>query len=619
MKFYDYYFDEYIISSLFFSFFTHDLFKSNSSLFYMFFYNLLQENRDKETIIDFTIDLFKKIKHLEKTDGYPAICSAIDSSDENTFYIDYLRDKNRTFKGISDTDTKLRDSQERSDGKTPIHSPSFSIKSHHQEFIKYFFPFFTLPIHIPLHSVLADTLSNPKMNLSERSVDKFEINTCKTTDIMNIEMNHFFNKKNNSLDDFNNYIIYGPPSSGKYSQSLLLFFLLSPSLLKYQKKILLQNDKFKFFFFISDIHYEIDISLLGCNSKLIWADLFSYIIDMISVNPLKKGIILCKNFESIHNELLDTFYSYMQHYNHNLSNIKISFVIITENISFIPNNIINICNVLSIPKPDLNIHEKILNIIENSPSFISEEHGNMETEDNLHFSQINENSLPATENCHESVPDQRDKVDFFQKISTTSLHNKKINLHSILKSISDIDDLNTSVPKLNNIKEIHTVNMLKSKSVFSEQTNSFIEGNKNVEMPKNLLNMICDGIIHEMINYQKINMLKFRDMIYDILIYNLNVYECVWYIIEFFVEWDNPVKKSHTEQNKINQSSAPFRSVIREGGIEPKNEFIGIECRKIKKILKKTHTFLKHYNNNYRPIYHLEHFFYYMLVIIHDI
>jgi hypothetical protein len=585
----------------------------------MFFYNLLQENRDKETIIDFTIDLFKKIKHLEKTDGYPAICSAIDSSDENTFYIDYLRDKNRTFKGISDTDTKLRDSQERSDGKTPIHSPSFSIKSHHQEFIKYFFPFFTLPIHIPLHSVLADTLSNPKMNLSERSVDKFEINTCKTTDIMNIEMNHFFNKKNNSLDDFNNYIIYGPPSSGKYSQSLLLFFLLSPSLLKYQKKILLQNDKFKFFFFISDIHYEIDISLLGCNSKLIWADLFSYIIDMISVNPLKKGIILCKNFESIHNELLDTFYSYMQHYNHNLSNIKISFVIITENISFIPNNIINICNVLSIPKPDLNIHEKILNIIENSPSFISEEHGNMETEDNLHFSQINENSLPATENCHESVPDQRDKVDFFQKISTTSLHNKKINLHSILKSISDIDDLNTSVPKLNNIKEIHTVNMLKSKSVFSEQTNSFIEGNKNVEMPKNLLNMICDGIIHEMINYQKINMLKFRDMIYDILIYNLNVYECVWYIIEFFVEWDNPVKKSHTEQNKINQSSAPFRSVIREGGIEPKNEFIGIECRKIKKILKKTHTFLKHYNNNYRPIYHLEHFFYYMLVIIHDI
>jgi hypothetical protein len=585
----------------------------------MFFYNLLQENRDKETIIDFTIDLFKKIKHLEKTDGYPAICSAIDSSDENTFYIDYLRDKNRTFKGISDTDTKLRDSQERSDGKTPIHSPSFSIKSHHQEFIKYFFPFFTLPIHIPLHSVLAETLSNPKMNLSERSVHKFEINTCKTTDIMNIEMNHFFNKKNNSLDDFNNYIIYGPPSSGKYSQSLLLFFLLSPSLLKYQKKILLQNDKFKFFFFISDIHYEIDISLLGCNSKLIWADLFSYIIDMISVNPLKKGIILCKNFESIHNELLETFYSYMQHYNHNLSNIKISFVIITENISFIPNNIINICNVLSIPKPDLNIHEKILNIIENSPSFISEEHGNMETEDNLHFSQINENSLPATENCHESVPDQRDKVDFFQKISTTSLHNKKINLHSILKSISDIDDINTSVPKINNIKEIHTVNMLKSKSVFSEQTNSFIEGNKNVEMPKNLLNMICDGIIHEMINYQKINMLKFRDMIYDILIYNLNVYECVWYIIEFFVEWDNPVKKSHTEQNKINQSSVPFRSVIREGGIEPKNEFIGIECRKIKKILKKTHTFLKHYNNNYRPIYHLEHFFYYMLVIIHDI
>jgi hypothetical protein len=695
MKFYDFYFDEYIISSLFFSFFTHDLFKTNSSLFYFFFYHLLQENRDKDYIIDFSNDFFKKIKniHSEKIDGFHFPTNSFGSfgrSPENSFSsarsdhekIDYSTfihsiPKNSFLSSAEPPPKLLIYSPEQSEEKTK------KILSQHPEFLKYFFPFFTL---------LEETLPKPK--------------------IPNIEMNPFFNKKNNSLDDFNNYIIFGPPCSGKYSQSLLLFFLLSPSLLKYQKKILLQNDKFKFFFFISDIHYEIDISLLGCNSKLIWADLFSYIIDMISVNPLKKGIILCKNFDSIHNELLETFYSYIQHYNHNLSNIKISFVIITENISFIPNNIINICNVLSIPKPNLNIYKKILNIVEKSPSFnfptnsvdcsperredekmISQERvvdgstgsdtkipmnlserinsfdeGSDEVKNEFYglkcrkiidktydnfptnsFGRSPENSFLSEriedEKMDKSVHESRhprDKVDFFQKILTTPLHNKKINLHFILKSISDMDvNENMTVSNLKNIKEIHTESMLKSN--FS--TNSFCRSPEKMnnekekvehsssheEMPKNLLNIICDGIIHEMINYQKINMLKFRDMIYDILIYNLNVYDCVWYIIEFFVEWENPLKKISLSGESIDsfdgrsvESNFPANSFGRSpensfSSDRTVNEFFGLESIKIRKILKKTYSFLKYYNNNYRPIYHLEHFFYYMLVIIHDI
>jgi hypothetical protein len=34
-------------------------------------------------------------------------------------------------------------------------------------------------------------------------------------------------------------------------------------------------------------------------------------------------------------------------------------------------------------------------------------------------------------------------------------------------------------------------------------------------------------------------------------------------------------------------------------------------------ILAKIHTFLKYYNNNYRPIYHLESIFFYMITQIH--
>ena len=51
------------------------------------------------------------------------------------------------------------------------------------------------------------------------------------------------------------------------------------------------------------------------------------------------GIIVCKYFNEIHSELLDSFYSYMQ----TLTNIKIDlkFILLTEEISFIPDNILN--------------------------------------------------------------------------------------------------------------------------------------------------------------------------------------------------------------------------------------------------------------------------------------
>jgi hypothetical protein len=38
---------------------------------------------------------------------------------------------------------------------------------------------------------------------------------------------------------------------------------------------------------------------------------------------------------------------------------------------------------------------------------------------------------------------------------------------------------------------------------------------------------------------------------------------------------------------------------------------------KVNDILKRSFTFLKYYNNNYRPIYHLESMFFYIIYIIH--
>ena len=114
------------------------------------------------------------------------------------------------------------------------------------------------------------------------------------------------------ISGFENTIVYGPGGSGKYSQVLYLLKRYSPSQLKYEKKITACTEKQSYTYKISDIHYEIDMALLGCNSKQLWHEIFIQIVDIVSMkNDNKFGVIVCKNFHSIHNELLEIFYSYI--------------------------------------------------------------------------------------------------------------------------------------------------------------------------------------------------------------------------------------------------------------------------------------------------------------------
>jgi hypothetical protein len=101
------------------------------------------------------------------------------------------------------------------------------------------------------------------------------------------------------------------------------------------------------------------MSLLGCNSKLLWHEIYLQLIDIISAKTDKSRIILCKNFHDIHSELLDNFYSYMQQ-NHAIS-INLSFILITEKISFIPDNILHCCEIISVPRPTKILYNKCLN------------------------------------------------------------------------------------------------------------------------------------------------------------------------------------------------------------------------------------------------------------------
>ena len=153
----------------------------------------------------------------------------------------------------------------------------------------------------------------------------------------------------NTLEKFGNLMFYGPSGVGKYSQMLYLIKKYSQTNLKYEKKLTLTYDKKQYFFKISDIHYEIDMSLLGCHSKLLWHDIYQQIVDILSAKNNKTGIIVCKNFHNINSELLENFYSYMQ--DNNLLSVNIKYILLTEVVSFIPDTILNCCEIIHISRP----------------------------------------------------------------------------------------------------------------------------------------------------------------------------------------------------------------------------------------------------------------------------
>ena len=185
-----------------------------------------------------------------------------------------------------------------------------------------------------------------------------------------------------------NLIFYGPAGVGKYTQMLRAIRKYSPSELKYEKKIIITQPKENYFIKISDIHYEIDMSLLGCNPKNVWHEIYLHVIDIVSstaslnnqnntnnnklggggggggegggggsVINCKTGIMVCKNFHDIHSELLEIFYSYMQK-NVLYHSVELKFILVTDEISFLPENILQCCFLVRVPRPSKTLYKK---------------------------------------------------------------------------------------------------------------------------------------------------------------------------------------------------------------------------------------------------------------------
>ena len=225
------------------------------------------------------------------------------------------------------------------------------------------------------------------------------------------------------------------------------------------------------------------MQLLGCNAKVIFNQIYYHILDILTTRNNGTGFILCKNFNHIHNELLDIFYSYMQNLMH--KNLKIIYIILTEHISFVPDNILDKCNIVPV---------------------------------------------------------------------------KSISKSNFTKFLSN-KTTTKSIKRVYNIKNIE-----------SKQFNIV-----------NINYCISKKIADNLIDYKNINYLELREKIYDIFVFNLDIYECIYIIIDILIK-KKLIHKDNSED-----------------------------------IFTKLYYFFKLYNNNYRPIYHLEKFFTKLCIIIHNL
>ena len=337
----------------------------------------------------------------------------------------------------------------------------------------------------------------------------------------------YIEKHFSTMKELCNIIFYGASGIGKYSQVLNFLKSYSPSNLKYDKKITISTEKQNYTYQISDIHYEIDMQLLGCHSKLLWHEIFYQIVDIITMKSDKIGFIVCSNFHHIHNELLEIFYSYMQQYSNINSHIKIYFIIISENISFLPNNILNSCKIIGMKRPT---KEMYLNILEDYNGIYNRE------------------------------PDYEDNFD------------KAMNFMKKSSNLTNIKKTNNYISTMNNISPCDITN-IKELKLFTDFSLD--------KIPQEVFVCVCDSII-ELMKSPNLSLNTLRDTIYDILIYNIDATECIWYILSHFVE------------NKL----------LNKTGIS--------------NILIKSDSIFLQYNNNYRPIYHLENILLYIIIQVNE-
>lgn len=223
---------------------------------------------------------------------------------------------------------------------------------------------------------------------------------------------------------------------------------------------------------MSDIHYEVNMSFLNKNARIIWHKIHSQIAEQN-----RECVILCREFQAIPVDLLSVFYSYMQHNFHNSTSNRIHYILLTDTTGFIPESIVNMCHLVRFIRPMKKLYEQC---------------------------------VPQLRKHGSKVKSKKDV-----KIDTSD--------------ISNIKTLKIALAKFQG-NENGSDNSLTQDSYFSFRQLS--QGHKPI---CNIILRILNAIASESATKTTISPVLFsqlREKLYDMLVYDLNIGECMWYIVQ---------------------------------------------------------------------------------------
>ena len=136
-------------------------------------------------------------------------------------------------------------------------------------------------------------------------------------------------------------IIYG--TTGSEKEQLVEDYLkrISPSSLKYERKLIYDGPKTQVLIRVSDVHYSVDLSLLKCGGLLAWHNVIDLIRGSIAARGKRMGLVLCYAAEECSTDILQAI-------SHCLGRVfgrtvRVFFWLITSSISCLPQRIVSNC------------------------------------------------------------------------------------------------------------------------------------------------------------------------------------------------------------------------------------------------------------------------------------
>ena len=153
------------------------------------------------------------------------------------------------------------------------------------------------------------------------------------------------------LESPQNIILYGRKSVGKYYLAMDMVRKFSTLNLQYEKMMPIQYNKKIYNIRISDVHFEIDMQMLGTNSRLIWQSIFAAVLDIVesAITKSRARFIMFKNFQDVSAEMYDLLLCYIDDRITKPANIY--YIVITESISMFHNEMLNKFTIIQVPVP----------------------------------------------------------------------------------------------------------------------------------------------------------------------------------------------------------------------------------------------------------------------------